>query len=396
VKRLLFVDDEPRILQGLRQSLRSQRKVWEMEFVESGDAALQRLAGARFDVVVTDMRMPTMDGAELLSRVRTLQPDALRLVLSGQMDDRTAARAAASAHRFLAKPCETAALVAHLSRALELRDQLCSDELRACIGGMAGLPSLPSHCAELSSALRDESVNLKQVSRIVEGDVGMTVKVLQLVNSAFFGLPRQITSIEQAILQLGLGALHSLVIANALFEELTGGDVELLRDEEARSLLAARYARCFNLERRQADAAIASAMLHNVGRLALMSRMPEEYRANREHARAHATTLDQAEKARLGVTHAAIGAYLLGLWGLPFEVIQAVGSQNAAVDTFATLDAGAVVYLTKGLVAERLPTHVEEGVPLPSDLLSRLGVAHVVAQIREEIAAAPLPEPAAS
>jgi HD-like signal output (HDOD) protein len=401
MKRLLFVDDEPRVLQALRQSLRSQRKAWDMEFVESGEAALQRLAGCQFDVVVSDMRMPGMDGAELLSRVRTTQPNALRFVLSGQMDDHTAARAAASAHRFLAKPCETATLIGSLCRALELREQLSSDELRNCIGGMGGLPSLPSRCSELSDALRDESVSLEEVRRIVEGDVGMTVKVLQLVNSAFLGLPRQIASIEQAILHLGLGALHSLIVANALFEELAGDDVERLRNEEARSLLAARYARRFHLDRRQSEAAIAAAMLHNVGRLALMSRLPAEYRANCEYAQAHGTTLDDAERKRLGVTHAGIGAYLLGLWGLPFEVIHAVGSQNAPLDTFTVLDAGAVVFLAKGLVAESLPTSSEptsadENARLPNELLSRLGVAHVIACIREETAAASLPEKQAS
>lgn len=401
MKRLLFVDDEPRVLQALRQSLRSQRKAWDMEFVESGEAALQRLAGGRFDVVVSDMRMPGMDGAELLSRVRITQPGALRFVLSGQMDDHTATRAAESAHRFLAKPCETATLITNLGRALELQEQLASDELRTCVAAMVGLPSLPGRCAELSYALRGEGVSLEEGSRIVEGDLGMTIKLLALVNSAFLGLPRQVTSIEQAISHLGLSGLRSLVVAHALFEELAGDDAELLRNEEARSLLAARYARRFNLDRRQSEVAIASAMLHNVGRLALRSQLPAEYRANCEYARAYGTSLDDAEKQRLGVTHAAIGAYLLGLWGLPFEVIHAVGSQNAPLDTFAALDAAAVVLLAKDLVAESLPigaesTSADERARLPNDLLSRLGVAHVIACLREDVAAALLPEKQAS
>jgi HD-like signal output (HDOD) protein/CheY-like chemotaxis protein len=382
--RLLFVDDEPRVLQGLRQSLRGQRKVWDAHFVDSGAGALDMLASARFDAVISDMRMPVMDGAELLARVRRIQPDALRFVLSGQMDDTTAARAAASAHRFLSKPCETATLVANLTRALGLREQLQSDELRRCIGGMAGLPSLPAHCAELGRALADESVSLLGISRIVEGDVGMAAKVLQLVNSAFFGLPRQIVSIEQATMHLGLSALHSLVVANALFEELTGGDIEQLGREQARSLLAAQYARRFVLEQRQAEVAGAAALLHNVGRLALMSQRPTEYRECCELGRAQGLSLERAQSTRLGVTDAAIGAYLLGLWGLPFEVVHAVGSQQAALETMTTLDAGAVVYLARALVTESSPTEPGEVVPLPDDLLSRLGVAHVIKDIRAQ------------
>lgn len=384
MSRLLFVDDEPRLLQALRQSLRSQRRKWDMEFAENGEAALRMLATSRYDAVISDMRMPGIDGAELLGRVRVLQPDALRIALSGQMDDRTAARAAASAHRFLAKPCETGTLIANLSRALELREQLSSEALRRCIGGMSGLPSLPTHCAALAQALQDEKAGLKGVAQVIESDVGMTVKVLQLVNSAFFGLARPIASIEQAIWHLGLGALHSLVVAHALFEELRSCDAERMQLEEARSLLAAQHARRFALDRRQAEIAVCGAMLHNVGRLALMSRLPEEHKANIEHARAHALTTEQSELARLGVTHAAVGAYLLGLWGLPFEVIQAVGSQHASLDTLTTLDANAVVYLAKGLVAECLPTAAEDAVPLPPALLQRLGVSHVIAAIRAE------------
>lgn len=384
MNRLLFVDDEPRLLQALKQSLRSQRKRWEMEFVESGEAALKMLSTSRFDAVISDMRMPGIDGAELLGHVRMLQPEALRIVLSGQMDDSTAARAAGTAHRFLAKPCETGTLVANLSRALELRDQLSSEALRTCIGGMTGLPSLPKHCAALNRALQDDKAGLKDVARIIEADVGMTVKVLQLVNSAFFGLARPIASIEQAIMHLGLNALHTLVIANAFFEELSSGDAEQVHLEQSRSILAAQYARRFVLERRQSEVAVCGAMLHNVGRLALMSRLPDEHQANCEYARAHTVTTNQAELARMGVTQAAVGAYLLGLWGLPFEVIHAVGSQNGSLETLTTLDASAVVHLAKGLVAERLLTAAEDAVLLPPDLLERLGVVHVLAAIREE------------
>ncbi|MDF3071925.1 MAG: hypothetical protein K0R38_7526 [Polyangiaceae bacterium] len=185
-------------------------------------------------------------------------------------------------------------------------------------------------------------------------------------------------------MHLGLNAMNSLVIAHALFEELTGTDVELLRKEEERSLLAASYARRFVLDRHQADLAVAGAMLHNVGHLALMSRLPAEYHATRSYAAQHGLTMEEAEKRRLGVQDSAIGAYLLGLWGLPFEVIQAVGSQHASPETLTVLDTSAVVYLAKALVAEAAPADSADLVALPDDLLSRLGVAHVVRAIREE------------
>lgn len=96
--RLLFVDDEPRVLQGLRQSLRGKRQLWEMVFAGGGATALEEIERGRFDAVISDMRMPGIDGAELLRRVTLSQPHAFRVMLSGQMDESAAVRAAATAH----------------------------------------------------------------------------------------------------------------------------------------------------------------------------------------------------------------------------------------------------------------------------------------------------------
>jgi HD-like signal output (HDOD) protein/CheY-like chemotaxis protein len=355
-----------------------------MVFVEGAVTALEEVLRGRFDAVISDMRMPGMDGAELLSRVKQVQPDAMRIILSGQMDESAAVRAAGIAHRFLAKPCDSDTLVAILSHALDLRAQLNSPQMHACIGGMAALPSLPESCASLNRALEDESVALGHVARIVESDVGMAAKVLQLVNSAFFGLSRRIANVDEAVRNLGLNAIRSLALAHALFGELAGGDVALLRAEEARSLLAAQLARRFPLERRALDVAVTASLFHNVGRLALIARLPGEHRANREYAEVHGSSVEEAERARLGVIHREIGAYLLGLWGLPPEVIEAVGIHHDRLEMRATLDPSAVVQIAETLAAEALGLGEHEATPLSQAVLERLGVAKIVADIRGE------------
>ncbi|HYJ11077.1 MAG TPA: HDOD domain-containing protein [Polyangiaceae bacterium] len=383
--RLLFVDDEPSLLRALQQSLRGQRKIWEMDFVDGATAALEKLELQPYDAVISDIRMPFIDGAELLKRVRLARPDTLRIVLSGQMDDRAAARAAASAHRFLAKPCETHVLVATLTRALELRAQLQSDRMRSCIGGIATLPSLPSHCAALNYALEKKDVTLGQIAEIVGNDIGMATKLLQLANSSFFGLPRSVASIEQAIIYLGLSAVRSLVVAHALSAEPASADTARLEAVQQRSLMVAGYARRFRLEPRQAEAAATAALLHNVGELALMACMPGEHDANQAYAREHGMSTADAESARLGVTSAELGAYLLALWGLPFEVVEAVGSQDAPLETWQALDAGAVVWLARGLATEALGASAGAQ-RLADEVVARLGAAEVVASLRQEIA----------
>ena len=385
--RLMFGDDEPRVLQGLRQSLHGKRKLWDMVFVEGAAAALVELDRAPFDAVVSDMRMPGMDGADLLKRVRVLQPAAFRVVLSGQMDEATAARAASAAHRFLAKPCDSNTLVITIARALELRTKLASEEMRKCIGGMAGLPSPPSSCLALNRALEDDNVKMSTITSIVESDVGMSVKVLQLINSAFFGLSRQVASVGQAVAYLGINAVRSLVLADALFEALAGSRLDLHERAQALALSAARFVRLFPLAERDREVAVTAAMLHNVGQLALISRMPEEYRALRDHARTQGMGLDEAERLRLGVGAAEIGAYLLGLWGLPEAVIEAVGMHRYPLDgPGATLDPAVVVQLAAHLAAQALGITDADLPPASEVAREQLGVAKLMATVQEKFA----------
>jgi HD-like signal output (HDOD) protein/ActR/RegA family two-component response regulator len=380
--RLLFVDDDERLLRALQQCLRGQRRAWEMRFAATADEAISILSEWTCDLVLTDMRMPGMNGNELLKRVRWSQPSALRIVLSGQMDDSAAAQTATLAHRFLAKPIETEQLVFVLRQSLLLRERFQSDQMRQCLGGLASLPSLPASCAALNHALRDDKASMGEVAGIIEGDPAMTAKVLQLVNSSFFGLSRECIGIQQAIRYLGMNAVRSLVLANALFEQLAGGNHEALQAEQERSLMVARMARRFALPQRQGDVAATAAMLHNAGELAFISQLPEEYEANRAHASLHGVSVDEAARARLGVTHAEVGAYLLSLWGLPLQVVEAVAAQDTPPEV---LDPGAVLWFAKALSREAEQGETGNEAVVDQAAL-RAGVGDVVEMLRDEIA----------
>jgi DNA-binding NtrC family response regulator len=119
--RILFVDDDQDILAGLRNRLRAQRSRWDMVFVQSGYEALEELELASFDVVVSDMRMPLMDGAELLAQVKDRHPDVARIVLSGDAERDAVQRALPIVHQFLTKPCDGNVLRAAIEQVLANR-----------------------------------------------------------------------------------------------------------------------------------------------------------------------------------------------------------------------------------------------------------------------------------
>ena len=238
-------------------------------------------------------------------------------------------------------------------------------------------------------ALEDELTNLRDITSIVERDAAVAVKVLKLVNSAYFGLGRRVVSIEQAVPQLGLRSLRSLVMARALFQELAGPNAPLLEQEQARSLTAAQYARRFRLSARESEVACTAALLHNVGTLVLMVRAPDAFRSALEHAAEHNVAMAEAERAVLGVTHAEVGAYLLRLWGLPEEVVEAVGVHHRPLEAIQVLDAGAVVRIVEELAVGAV-TGSQAEATLPEATLQQLGAFDVVQAIRQEqLAAAP-------
>ena len=217
MRRVLFVDDEPRILEGLRRMLRSQRHDWELAFAPGGETALALMEASPFDVIVSDMRMPGIDGAALLCRVREKYPQVVRIVLSGHTELSTALRVVPIAHQFLAKPCDAQMLRVAIERACHLRALLSDEHIRRTVAALGDLPSLPRTYEALTQALADPDTSLQKVAKIIEQDVGISAKVLQLVNSAFFGVSHSMTNIQSAVSYLGINTLKSLVLSVEIF-----------------------------------------------------------------------------------------------------------------------------------------------------------------------------------
>src|SRR5262245_22303324 len=140
---ILFVDDDPLILAGLKRQFRKYGEEWQMEFVNNADDALTRLSQRPFDVVVTDMRMPGLDGGELLQRIRDLYPTIIRVILSGQSSQDALLRTFGPAHQYLTKPCDPEVLRDALQRALALQKRLFDSKMKAIINRISTLPCLP-------------------------------------------------------------------------------------------------------------------------------------------------------------------------------------------------------------------------------------------------------------
>ncbi|HEY6229178.1 MAG TPA: response regulator, partial [Verrucomicrobiae bacterium] len=317
-------------LRGLQRMLRPLANEWEMAFVESGPKALEAMAKTAYSVVVTDMRMPGMNGAQLLGEISQKYPKSVRIILSGHADKNLVVQCIGTAHQFLAKPCEPDSLKAAVQRASQFERSVKSEILKELIAKMETLPSMPELFHRITQKLRDEKCSLDDVGELIATDIAMTAKLLKLVNSAFFGLRRQISNPQEAVTFLGLDTIKALTLAvNAFdsFEDKAPGpwSIEQLWQH---SMQIGNW--CKNIARfeeysdAEVDDCFISGMLHDVGKLALSSNLSKEYRECLKIAEAEKIPLQAAEEKVFGANHADVGGYLLSLWGLPARVVDAI------------------------------------------------------------------------
>jgi HD-like signal output (HDOD) protein len=303
-------------------------KQWEMNFVESGELALEALTRDPYDAIITDMRMPRMDGAQLLEKVKLLYPEVVRMVLSGQASRETILRSLGPAHQYVSKPCDPQELKLRLAQAFDMRDLLQNSGVRALVSGLKSIPSLPGLYNEIQAELQSENASLKKIAAIVSKDAGMTAKILQLANSAFMGARCEISSPTQAVTLIGTEMVRALVLSVNVFSQFkdrTTAECALLWEHSiAVACLAQRIAVGEKCSKVLVDESFTAGILHEIGRLVLMAEMPKEYADLLRSIAEKPANLAAAERERFGCTHADLGAYLMSIWGLPHSLVQAV------------------------------------------------------------------------
>jgi putative nucleotidyltransferase with HDIG domain len=396
VIKILFVDDDVRILDGLQRMLRPQRDKWEMVFVPGGVPALATLEKTLFDVVVSDMRMPGIDGVALLEVVKKKYPSALRIILSGYTQMEASFRVVPVAHQFLLKPCDGQTLRNAIERATSLQSVLNDKRLTSIVGSLQELPSTPQIYAELRAAISDPDTSIERIAKIVEKDVAMCAKVLQMVNSAFFGMMRDITEIRTAVTCLGMNILHNLVLSVEVlrtFRSAQSVPSFSIEAFQSHCQSAAKIAGQWGGQGSASRSAVVAAFLHDVGKLVLAERAPEQFGKALTRASAEKRPLFEVEEEVMGVSHAEVGAYLLSLWGVPYPIVEAVAYHHHPTRLpQEKLDLTTVTYVAN-LLAHQCSEEAASGLAfvypeIDEALLAAIGEAAHLAEWRKMAASA--------
>ncbi|MDB6085971.1 MAG: hypothetical protein JWN43_3852 [Gammaproteobacteria bacterium] len=378
--RVLFVDNDRNVLDGLRRGMYGMRGEWDMSFASSGGEALALMQLAPPDVIVTDMRMPGMSGRDLLAEVKRRHPHVVRFILSGSADAGSAMQVAGTAHQYLSKPCETATLKAAVVRSFALRNLLQDKRLLHRIGRADALPSLPTAYQRIVSCVQDPDATIAEVARIISCDVVMTAMVLKLANSAFFGAKQTFRTADRAVSFLGVETIAGLVLAHSIFNEFaiaekSGLSLERLWEHSLRTAAGVRaLARFENWGAERAEEAFLAGVVHDLGKLVLATRadpMLDEGVESSPDAIAPADDI-----------HGQVGAYLLGLWGFSDAVIEAVAYHHApGRSRSGRLDLAGLLHVADRLAHQSDPgTELLTETELEADYLGSIGLAGRLAE----------------
>jgi HD-like signal output (HDOD) protein/CheY-like chemotaxis protein len=383
MKNVMFVDDESRILDGIRRMMYAERKRWNMEFALGGEAALKALEAKPFDIVVTDMRMPGMDGATLLTKVREISPITVRIILSGHTELEAAMRAIPVAHRFLAKPCNASALREAIERTCKLQDLLDNEGIRRVVSGIAELPSSQSSFDELTEALNNPSVTLEHLTAVIEKDMAISAKVLQFANSGFFGATQVMTTVAGGVGYLGVDTIKNLALnvkAFRVLEPHPAIPADFWQQLSSRAARSVAIIHRLPLEKEALEVAVVAGFLHEIGDLIVAGYLPELFTAVSNIAEESGSKAYEAEEKKLGFSYAEIGAYLLGVWGLPQPIVDAIAHHHHPTRVPHTgLDPISAVYVAGLLADAEGPTQADH------DTLKELGLTEQFTEWRKSL-----------
>ncbi|ACS80859.1 response regulator [Maridesulfovibrio salexigens] len=330
IPKILFIDNDKNILDSFRATMHGLRKEWKSYFASTGQEALDKLGKAEFDIVISDTKMPDMDGSELLRKVAEIQPDTIRITLSGHSDMQSLLKSAKHTHQFLSKPCNTEVLIGTIRKMMELRPVLTDHKVREIITGLDTLPVLPDLYIEITNELNKPEPNLQKLGELVKKDPGISTTLLKVVNSSFFGFYNSVSSPARATILLGTDVLKGLILGVHFIQKL---DKDTLGPYSIEKLwehclqtgyLAKEICAFMDKDEQTVTNCFVGGLLHDIGKFVFITEMNKKYQKVLEHVREFGGPVIDVEKKILGVSHAEVGAYLLGLWGFNEEIVEMV------------------------------------------------------------------------
>lgn len=325
-KTLLLVDDEVNILKALQRIFMPQGH--RVLLAENAEAGLMMLEQEPVDLVISDMRMPGMNGHQFLKQVRSLYPSTMRAILSGFSEGKDVVNALrdGSARMYILKPWDNAKLIEEIDKLMQLGEMFSRRQLLEVFNNLKDLPTMPELYGKLCEMIENEA-GLEEIARMVEHDQTVTAKLLQVANSVYYNMSTG--SVRQAIVYMGLTNMKTIVLGLTVFQQVSGlqggffsKDVLWDHADCVNRFTRKLFERCLNRSMKENEAT--AGLLHDIGRVLLIKDFSQPYNGVlRSVLQNKDTAFRETERSLMGISHDEVGGYLLNWWSLPHPIVEA-------------------------------------------------------------------------
>ena len=332
--RILVLIDDPAELADAAPLFGHLPDGWKVSVSQSSEDALCHLEQVAFDIIFVDLKAGALASTQFLHEVWVRHPKTIRFLLAPSIEADLLVTGALGPHQFLQKPIDANSIRSALDRATLVDELVCNENVKKMVSRIRTLPARPTVYVDVMRELRSSESSPRVVGELVSRDMAISSKLLQISNSAFFGFRQRVSSPGDAVLLLGMETTASLVLGIEAFAQLDNVKLSYFSTEQVwkHSQAVANSARAIadfiTNDNNLAQDAFTAALLHDIGKLALAVNFEEQYRKALDQAREKNLPAWELEKEIFGATHAEAGAYLLSLWGLPANIIEAVAHHH--------------------------------------------------------------------
>ncbi len=331
MKSILFVEDEEYVVKSLEESL--SESGYTTHVANNGQEALEMLSDTHFDIVISDVMMPDMDGVDFLETVKNDHPSTLRLALSGYSESTKIPKALEDnvAKLYMRKSWDSSEMIQTVNKMSDLQDVLSDHRILKLITSIKDLPSIPNLYYDIASMIRQEK-DIEKIAAEIMKDQAVTSQILRVANSAFYGA--KTGSLLQAIMYIGLSNVKNIVLTNSVFdlETVQNFNVSLLWEHAVMTNKMAHliYEEC--LGKKMPVIYASAGLLHDIGKILMYKYYDVKYEELIEEARNGHGRIVDLEFKHLELTHQELGGYLLNWWDLPLPIVEATLYHHRPLD----------------------------------------------------------------
>lgn len=342
---IMFVDDEKQLLRALDRLFVDSR--YETVLMDSGEEALAFMEHTPVNLVVSDIRMPGINGFDFLRQVKEKYPATMRVALSGYTDSRAIYKALEEnvAKMYMFKPWDNRELLSTIEKMFQLEEVFTDKKIMDLINNLDDLPTIPALYSKIKTMIQEDE-DVEKIATLIEADQASSAKILRIANSAFYGA--KTGSISQAIMYIGLANIKSILLSNAVFN-VKGPMKDRVQHLWRNAALTNKMTNhlFFKITGKKIPNVFASAgLLHNVGMVVLISKFCNVWDEIVKSGIVSNMECSEIGKRILGVSHEELGGYLLNWWELPLPIVEsALYHQNPLNERIINREIVSIVHI---------------------------------------------------